>query len=140
MNSITDKSGGIELSRSADHGFLSTEVTNCLLAQNNPDLFSALVAEYDHIVRQAAQQIPLFADRESLAKISHLARRAGEHDAVPADLIAIHLAALATLANSNSRLVVKTCMHQARLLLLKMVGELALYYRSKTPRVRSAGQ
>jgi hypothetical protein len=140
MNKNPGKSSGPDAPASMDDGFLSSKVTGCHLLQNHPALFAALTTEYRGIVQRAAEKASSYPDREILSQIAGLSRRAGEHDAAPVDLVAIHLAALGRLATQNSRPVAKACLRQARLLFLKMIGELALYYRSKVPIAKAAAQ
>lgn len=111
--------------------------TPCLLARNHPTLFSALAIEYSTITQLALEEAALRTDRQVLAKVRNLATRAGEVNAVPHDLVCIHLMALSILAGKVRPTVAKACAQHARLLLLKMMGELALYYRDKARLARN---
>jgi hypothetical protein len=110
---------------------VSTQFTVCRLSEETPDLFGDFVREYSDIVQLAVRQTVSATDRHVFAKIRALARQAGEHDAVPQDLIAVHLSALAILVKTQPQALVKACIRHSRLLLVKMVGELAIYYRDQ---------
>lgn len=112
-------------------GLASSEWTNCLLARNDPAFFGALVTEYSQIVRLAVEESVFRTERHVFAKIRNLARSAGEKDAVPQDLIFVHITGLAKLTENVPRPMAKACVQHARLLLVKMIGELALYYREQ---------
>lgn len=109
-----------------------TELNTCPLHRQNPALFEDLVAAYGEVIELAVRATVSGTDRHVFAKIRTLARRAGDHDAVPQDLIAVHLSALALLVKTRPQTMVRACIRQSRLLLVKMVGELALYYRDRT--------
>ena len=89
------------------------------------------MSSYGEIVQLSVRESMSATERHVFAKIRALARRAGEHDAVPQDLIAIHLSALATLVKSKPPALIRACIRQSRLLLVKLIGELALYYREQ---------
>lgn len=109
-----------------------TQFNACPLYRQNPALFDALATTYCDIVQLAVREAVSGTDRHVFAKIRTLARRAGDHDAVPQDLIAVHLSALAMLVQAKPQAMVRACIRQSRLLLVKMIGELALYYRERT--------
>ena len=118
--------------------FLSSQVGDCLLARKNPALFSTLVAEYREIVQLAVEQVVSRNRYRVLPKIRALAYRAGAQDAVPQDLIAVHLSALAILVKKNPNVsLARAWVQHGRLLLVKMIGELALYYRDEAAGRRS---
>jgi hypothetical protein len=111
--------------------FSSGEFSHCQLAREDPMLFSSLVVEYSHAVQLAVEESVFRTDRQVFVRIRNLARSAGEKDAVPQDLIFIHIAGLARIAKDTPRRLAKAYVQHARLLLVKMVGELALYYREQ---------
>jgi hypothetical protein len=132
MNSGTTKSNLSDpLWATESSGFAAGEFSNCLLARNEPTLFSTLATEYSRIVQLAVEESLFRTDRHVFAKTRNLARSAGEKDAVPQDLIFVHISGLAMLAERVPRPLAKAYVQHARLLLLKMVGELALYYREQ---------
>ena len=110
---------------------VSNQFSSCPLSRNAPELFDTLVGIYSDIVQLAVQATVLGTEQHTLAKLRTLARRAGEADAVPQDLIAVHLSALAILVKTKPQAMVRACVRQSRLLLVKLVGELALYYRDQ---------
>lgn len=109
----------------------STQLSACPLYRQNPVLFDSLANAYCDIVQLAVREAVSGTDRHVFAKLRTLARRAGDHDAVPQDLIAVHLSALAMLVKAKPHAMVRACIRQSRLLLVKLVGELALYYRDR---------
>lgn len=111
--------------------FGSSEFSYCLLARQDPMLFSSLAVEYSQVVQLAVEESVFRTDRQVFVRIRNLARSAGEKDAVPQDLIFIHIAGLARLAKDTPRPLAKAYVQHGRLLLVKMVGELALYYRER---------
>ena len=112
-------------------GLPSSDLNNCLLARHDSALFSALAAEYCALVRLASEESVFSTDRQVFAGIRKLARRAGERDALPQDLVSVHISGLAKIAESVPRPMARLCFRQARLLLVKLMGELALYYREQ---------
>jgi hypothetical protein len=118
----------------------SNQFSACPLARQQPELFASFVSHYSDIVELAVQEVVTGTDRHVFAKVRSLARRAGEETAVPQDLIAVHLSALAILVQSKPQAMVRACIRHSRLLLVKMIGELALYYREQAIRQRQAAQ
>ena len=116
--------------------FASSELSNCLLARHDPMFFSSLVIEYSRVVQLAVEESVFRTDRQVFVGIRNLARSAGEKDAVPQDLIFVHIAGLARLAKDAPRPLAKAYVQHARLLLVKMIGELALYYREQALAVK----
>ncbi|MBV8844979.1 MAG: hypothetical protein JO307_19405 [Bryobacterales bacterium] len=104
---------------------------NCELARERPQLFTAAVGEYCAVVQLAVEESVAGTDRHTLAKVRSLARRLGDADSLPQDVIAIHLSALAMLVRNKPHGMAKACVRHSRLLLVKMVGELALFYREQ---------
>lgn len=123
---------------------ISSRFDACALARNNPGLFGAMVQDYCTIVQLAVEQAVSGTDRQTLSRVRALSRRAGDEDAVPQDLIAVHLSGLVVLVRNKPHAMAKACVRQSRLLLVKMIGELALFYREQAkssgapaePRVR----
>jgi hypothetical protein len=109
----------------------SYEFSTCALYHHDPRAFQEFVHAYSEIVQLAVQETVAGTDRQVFAKLRTLAQRAGSQDAVPQDLIAVHLSALAALVESKPPALVRACIRQSRLLLVKMIGELALYYRDQ---------
>lgn len=109
----------------------------CTLARQHPELFEAFVGNYCEILQLAVEEAVSGTDRHVFAKLRTLARRAGEKDAVPQDLIAVHISALAFLVKSKPRTMLRALVRQSRLLLVKLVGELALYYREQSARPKA---
>lgn len=105
------------------------ELSTCPLSRQDPELFDALVAAYGEIVQAAVREAVSGSGRQVFVRLRALARQAGAKDAVPQDLIAVHLSALAALVKSKPRPLVTASVRQSRLLLVKLIGELALYYR-----------
>jgi hypothetical protein len=101
------------------------------MARQNPRLFAVLVEEYSAIVQLAVQQSLSGTDQHIFPKVRQLSRRAGEETAEPQDLIGVHLAALAILVKNRPHAMVKACIRHSRLLLVRMIGDLALYYREQ---------
>jgi hypothetical protein len=110
---------------------ISSQFSACRLSSDAPDLFGSFVSDYSEIVQLAVQQMISGTDRHVFARVRSLARHAGENDAVPQDLIAVHLSALAVLVKTQPQAMVKACIRHSRLLLVKMIGELAVYYREQ---------
>ena len=119
---------------------VSSQFSTCPLSQSAPEVFDTFVANYSDIVQLAVQATVLGTEQHTLAKLRTLARQAGERDAVPQDLIAIHLSALAMLVKTKPQPMVRACVRHSRLLLVKLVGELALYYRDQARHQRQAIQ
>jgi hypothetical protein len=103
----------------------------CPLAGRNEPLFTSFVADYTEIVKLAVEEAIARRDRQVLPRLVVLARRAGDQDAVPQDLIAVHLSALAALVRNKPGAMARACVRHSRLLLVKLLGELALYYRGR---------
>ena len=103
----------------------------CPLAQRDPELFRTFVATYSEIIRLAVEGSVSGTDRHVFSKLRKLGRSAGEGDAEAQDLIAVHLSALASIVTANPQAMVKACVRHSRLLLVKMIGELAMYYRER---------
>ncbi len=112
-----------------DPSAVSHQFSTCPLSLQKPKLFGKFVEEYRDIVELAVRQAVSGTDRHIFARVRGLARRAGEEDAVPQDLIAVHLSALAILVKTKPHAMAKASVRHSRLLLVKMIGELALYYR-----------
>ena len=123
-----------------ESSFASAEFAPCLLARNEPALFLTLSTDYCAITQLAVEESVLRTDRQVFARVRHLARRAGEKNAVPQDLVCVHIAGLSMIADKLPRPVAKACAQHARLLLLKMIGELALYYREQASLIRNAAE
>ena len=117
---------------------VSQHLSTCPLYRENPALFDALVAKYGGIVQLAVEQAVSSTDRGIFPQIRALAREAGLQDAEPQDLIAVHLSALAILVRTKPQALVRASIRQSRLLLVKMIGELALYYREQAIEKRTA--
>jgi hypothetical protein len=109
----------------------SAPLNACPMARKNPELFHTAVQEYCEAVQLAVQEAVARTDHRSLARIRDLARRAGREDAVPQDLIAVHLSSLVIIVKNKPEKMAKACVRQSRLLLVKMIGELALFYREQ---------
>jgi hypothetical protein len=107
------------------------ELRSCPLFRKDPELFEAFAVDYGDLVQTAVRETVSRTDENVFARLRVLARRAGENGAVPQDLIAVHLSALAGLVRTKPHTMIKACMRQSRLLLVKMIGELALYYRER---------
>lgn len=108
------------------------------LAQRNETLFAAFVAEYAGIVQLAVEEAITRTDRQVYPKLRRLAWRAGAEEAVPQDLIGIHLSALAAMIRNKPHTKARACVRHSRLLLVKTIGELALYYRDRASRASDA--
>ena len=106
----------------------------CPLARRNGTLFAAFVVEYAKIVQLAVEEAVSRTDRQVYLKLKDLGRRAGEQDALPQDLIAVHLSVLASMIRNEPHAKARACVRHSRLLLVKTIGELALYYRDRAGR------
>jgi hypothetical protein len=103
----------------------------CELANRTPELFASAVEEYCAVIQLSVEESVRRADRHAMARVRALARRLGEADSIPQDFVAIHLSALASLVRNKPEAMAKACVRHSRLLLVKMVGELALFYREQ---------
>jgi hypothetical protein len=101
----------------------------CPLARKNAALFGALVEDYREIIQLAVEEALSGVDHRTFSRVRALARRAGRQDAAPQDLVAVHLTALVTIVKDKRHVMAKACVRRSRLLLVKLLGELALYYR-----------
>jgi hypothetical protein len=110
---------------------IPAEFAGCELARKTPQFFASAVEEYCAIVQLAVEESVSRVDRHTMARVRKLARRLGEIDSVPQDFIGIHLSALAILVKNKPDAMAKACVRQSRLLLVKMLGELALFYREQ---------
>lgn len=110
----------------------------CPLYRGYPDLFQSFVARYSEIIELAIREAVSGTDRQVFTKLRTLARSAGDKDAVPQDLIAVHLSALATFVKMKPQPIVRAGIRHSRLLLVKMLGELALYYRDRSAAPRQS--
>jgi hypothetical protein len=119
-----------------ERGAAAAQVSPCPLARQNPALFSAAVEEYGEIVQLAVEEAVSGTDRRTFSRVRDLARRTAEQDAIPQDLIAVHLSALVTLVQNKPHAMAKACTRHSRVLLVKMLGELALYYREQARSAR----
>jgi hypothetical protein len=108
---------------------VSSHLGACPLARKDAALFGALVADYREIILLAVEEALSGMDHRTFSRVRALARRAGRQDAAPQDLVAVHLAALITIVKDKRHGMAKACVRQSRLLLVKLLGELALYYR-----------
>ncbi len=115
----------------------STQFGACALARKNSALFGTLVEDYREIIQLAVEEALSGTDRHTFSRLRALARRAGREDAAPQDLVAVHLTALVTIVRDKPHAMAKACVRQSRLVLVKLIGELALYYREL---VRAAEQ
>ena len=106
-------------------------LTGCELARKNPQLFTTAVEEYCTVLQLAVEESVSGTDRHTLRRIRTLARKLGEVDSLPQDFIAVHLSALANVVRNKPHAMAKACVRHSRLLLVKMVGELALFYREQ---------
>jgi hypothetical protein len=116
----------------------SSQLSACPLSRRHPELFEAFVCSYCEILQLAVEEAVSSTDGRVFAKLRTLAKQAGDKDAVPQDLIAVHISALAILVNTKPQAMVRACIRHSRLLLVKMVGELALYYREQAARPKAA--
>ncbi len=110
---------------------ISHEFHSCPLYRQSPGLFDSLVSDYSAVIRLAVRESVSISERPGFVLLRNLARRAGESDASPQDLIAVHLSALSNIIRSSPRNLARACIRQSRLLLVKMIGELALFYRDR---------
>ncbi|HZS57417.1 MAG TPA: hypothetical protein VFA65_23660 [Bryobacteraceae bacterium] len=108
-----------------------TILAGCELACKAPQLFTASVEEYCTVLQLAVEESISGVDGHTRARIRTLARRLGEADCLPQDFIAVHLAALAIVVRNKPHAMAKACVRHSRLLLVKMIGELALFYREQ---------
>jgi hypothetical protein len=115
----------------SEHQAASGQLASCHLARSNPILFHAAVEEYGAIVQLAVEETVSGNDRRAFGRVRTLARKAARDNAVPQDLIAVHLTALAMVIRNRPHAMAKACVRHSRLLLVKMIGELALYYREQ---------
>lgn len=106
-------------------------LTACELARKNPQLFKAAVEEYCTVLQLAVEESVSGTDRHTLSRMRALARRLGETDSLPQDFIAVHLSAVAIVVRNKPHAMAKACVRHSRLLLVKMIGELALFYREQ---------
>jgi len=104
---------------------------SCPLARRDPELFQLFVTNYSEIIQLAVRESVSGTGQNVFTKVRTLARRAGEGDAEAQDLIAVHLSALASIVKANPQATVRACIRHSRLLLVKMIGELAMYYRER---------
>lgn len=109
----------------------SNAFTSCPLYHAHPDQFQGFVGTYAEIIQLAVRGAVSGNDRHVFTRVRSLARSAGEMRAVPQDLIAVHLSALADIVKTKPQPMVRAGIRQSRLLLVKMIGELALYYREQ---------
>lgn len=109
----------------------SPEFRTCPLYRHAPELFQTFVANYGELIELSVREAVSGTDRQVFSKLRRLARRAGEQDALPQDMIAVHLAALSNLVKTRPQAMVRAGIRLSRLLLVKMIGELALYYRER---------
>lgn len=107
----------------------STQFGACPLSRKDSALFGALVEDYREIIQLAVEEALSGTDRHTFSRVRALARRAGRQDAAPQDVVAVHLTALVMIVKNKPHAMVKACVRQSRLLLVKLIGELALYYR-----------
>jgi hypothetical protein len=117
----------------------STGFGECALSHQDPGLFDSLVTRYCGIVELAIRQARPGLDSRVFENLRDLACQAGQRNASPQDLIAVHLSALAILVNTKPQSMARACIRHSRLLLVKMVGELALYYRDRLNDTARAG-
>jgi hypothetical protein len=110
----------------------STQLGECALSHRDPGLFDSFVTRYGEIVELATRQSRPGADLRVFKNLRDLAREAGQRNASPQDLIAVHLSTLAILLKTKPQALARACVRHSRLLLVKMVGELALYYRDRS--------
>jgi|GEM_PF-1906457 hypothetical protein len=106
-------------------------LAGCELARKAPELFRPAVEEYAAIVQLAVEDSVSVSGRRAFSRVRRLARRLGQADSLPHDLIAIHLSALAHLVGTKPQPMARACVRHSRLLLVKLIGELALYYREQ---------
>jgi hypothetical protein len=106
-------------------------VAGCELARKNPQIFSTAVEEYCTVLQLAVEEAVSGTDRHTFTRVRTLARKLGELDCVPQDFIVVHLSALATVVKNKPHEMAKACVWHSRLLLVKMIGELALFYREQ---------
>jgi hypothetical protein len=116
------------------------EFSTCRMARQNPQLFALLVGEYSEIVQLAVKQSASRTDQHVFPRVRSLARRAGVESGEPQDLIGVHLAALAILVKNRPHALVKACIRHSRLLLVRMIGDLALYYRDQALPAKGTAQ
>ena len=109
----------------------TNEFSTCQMYRRDAHLFETFVGDYASIIELAVREAVSGTDIHVFARVRRLARKAGESDAVPQDLIAVHLSALSKLVQTKPQALVKACIRQSRLTLVKMIGELALYYRDR---------
>ena len=110
---------------------ISSQLSPCPLFRSHPDVFERFVTTYREIVELAIQQAVSGTDRHVFGKLRLLARQAGQQDAVPQDMIAVHLTALSVIVKTKPQAMVRASIRHSRLLLVKMIGELAIYYREQ---------
>jgi hypothetical protein len=119
---------------------LSSQFSTCPLFRHHPELFETFVGTYCEILQVAVEEAVSGTDRHVFSKVRTLAKLAGEKNAEPQDLIAVHLSALAILVNTKPQAMVRACIRHSRLLLVKLVGELALYYREQAVRSKAISE
>jgi len=107
---------------------ISSQLSPCPLFRSHPDVFERFVTTYREIVELAIQQA---VSGTVFGKLRLLARQAGQQDAVPQDMIAVHLTALSVIVKTKPQAMVRASIRHSRLLLVKMIGELAIYYREQ---------
>lgn len=118
---------------------MSREFGECALSHKDPGLFDSFVSRYRGIVELAIRQARPGSDVRVFENLRDLARQAGERTASPQDLIAVHLSALAILVTTKPQAMARAGIRHSRLLLVKLVGELALYYRDRVIATAKAG-
>jgi hypothetical protein len=101
------------------------------LRLNTPDEFQLLVQEYGKVLVRALENRAYRQKTDISEPLRKIADKVGLLKGGPRDIVEIHNRALKDkIAGANSRKV-QACFEEARLLLIKLMGYLAVFYRNR---------
>jgi CheY-like chemotaxis protein len=102
------------------------------LKDTAPGVFGDLVRHYENILDRSLEERAMKTNKGVVEELKSLADRLGRLDAAPPDVVDLHMATITTKVRGQPLKKAKVYVAEGRLLLLKLMGDLASFYRSSS--------
>jgi DNA-binding NarL/FixJ family response regulator len=100
------------------------------LKEAAPGVFGDLVRHYQDILDRSLEERAVRTNKEVVEELKSLADRLGGLDASPTDVVDLHMATMTAKLHGQPLKKAKAYVAEGRLLLLKLMGDLASFYRT----------
>jgi len=100
------------------------------LKEATPDTFGNLVRDYQDILDRSLEERAKKTDKGVVEELKRLADRLGSLGAAPLDVVDLHMVTITAKLRGQPLKKAKVYVAEGRLLLLKLMGDLASFYRN----------